>query len=112
MDAKERPATVSELYPSPWLRADDLQGRTVTVTVGRVAIEDIRQRDGETQPRAVLAFAGKRKRLILNKTQCEAMASATGSERFDDWTGATVTLRPGTAPNGKPTVIVERGDHD
>ena len=103
---------MSELYPSPWLHADDLQGRTVTVTVARVTIEDVRQRDGTTETRAVLSFVGKRKRLICNKTQCEALAESTGSEAFADWGRATVTLRPGTAPNGKPTIVIERGDHD
>ena len=43
------PKTVSELYPSPWLKADDLNGRVATVTITAVDIEDIRHNPGLTK---------------------------------------------------------------
>ena len=102
------PATVSELYPSPWLHATDLAGHRARVTIEGVSVEDIRQRDGGTAPKAVLTFAGKTKRLILNKTQCEALVECTGTERLAAWAGHSVVLTEGRAPNGKPTITIER----
>ena len=61
--------------------------------------------DGNHRASAVLAFEGKTKRLILNKTQCKQLAEITGSERFEDWVGRAVSLAPATAQNGKPTRI-------
>ncbi len=106
MDAKGRPETVSELYPRPWLRAEDLAG-PVTVTIKSVELRDFRQPDGATKPAAVLSFERATKRLILNKTQCRAIMALVGSERFADWPGHRIRLAPATAPNGRPTVSVQ-----
>ena len=95
---------VSQIYASPWLRAADLLGSTVTVTVARVSAEEVRQRDNTTSPRIIPDFASKQKRLILNKTQARSLAAALGDEAAD-WRGARITLRPGTAHNGLPTII-------
>jgi hypothetical protein len=104
--ANNFPETVSDLYPSKWLKRDDLAGRSVSVKIEAVNIETFRQPDGTSKVSAVLAFAGKSKRLICNKTQCMALVSAIGSERFSDWVGHEVMLAPATAPNGKPTIVV------
>ena len=106
MNERGKPETVGDLYPSPWLHADDLDGRRVRVTVARVDIEGIRQRDGTIQPRAVVTFEKATKRLILNKTQCQALLKVAGSERFAEWPGVTATLSEGRAPNGKPTIVI------
>ena len=106
MDARGKPETVSELFPRPWLCAADLQGRPVRVTIHRVDVEDVRQRDGSTVLKAVLTFERATKRMILNKTQCEALAELTGTERLAEWVGHSVVLSPGTAPNGKPTIVI------
>ena len=106
MITQGRPETVSELYPSPWLCAADLQGRQVRVTIHRVDAEDIRQRDGSTATKAVLTFERAQKRLILSKTQCEALATMTGSEPLPEWVGHSIVLGPGTASNGKATIII------
>ncbi len=104
--ANGRPETVSELYPSKWLKAADLNGRAVTVKITRVDVEEFRQRDGSKKLAAVLTFERARKRMILNKTQCGQMVAITGSERFADWVGHTVMLVPATAHNGKATIAI------
>lgn len=102
----KQPRTVSELYPSRWLRAADLNGRTVTVTVQRITLEELH--NPRTNQRELIAVAhfGRSKDLALNKTQCLAIADITGSEAFSDWHGRAITLRPGTARNGKPTIDI------
>ena len=102
------PQTVSELYPSKWLKAADL-ARPVTVKIEQCSFEQIyNQRAGEHEPRLVIAFTGCKKRLITNKTQCQAIAAIVGSDAFADWPGQAVTLAPGRAHNGKQTIIVSR----
>ena len=101
------PRSVSELYPSRWVKAADLNGKAVTVKVTDVMVEPVHTPGGETKTAAVLTFEGKQKRLILNKTQCRAMVAITGSEKFGDWVGAIVQLAPAKAPNGKATIAIQ-----
>ena len=100
------PKTVSELYPPKWVKAADLGGHAVTVVISGVTVESFRLPDGTQRASAVLAFEGKTKRLILNKTQCKQLVEITGSERFEEWVGRSVSLAPATAQNGKPTIAI------
>jgi hypothetical protein len=100
------PKTVSELYPSKWLKAGDLGGRAVAVTIAGVTVETFRQPDGGERAAAVLDFSRATKRLILNKTQCGQLTGVVGSERLADWPGQTIRLAPASAPNGKPTIAI------
>ena len=100
------PQTVSDLYPSRWLKADDLNGRTITLKITAVTLEPIRNpRTNKEEIKAIMDF-GRTKRLILNKTQCLAMADIARSEVFADWPETAVTLRPARAHNNKPTIII------
>jgi hypothetical protein len=106
------PKTVSELYPPKWVKAADLGGHAVTVKISDVAVESFRLPDGTHRASAVLAFEGKTKRLILNKTQCKQLVEITGSERFEEWVGRSVSLAPATAQNGKPTIAIRASHGD
>ncbi len=102
------PRSVSELFPSPWLHADDLNGRTVTVTIRQVTVESIRNpQTRKSEWKAVLDF-GRSKRLIVNKTQSLALADIANNEEFAAWSGLTISLSPAVAHNGKPTIAIQR----
>jgi len=101
---------VSDVYPDKWLRAADLQGRRVTVTVERATVEELRQVDGSHRRKVVLAFAGAKKRLPLNKTQAYAVAEIAGTEEIERWAGVRLVLAPGRAQNGKETILVESAE--
>lgn len=98
-------AKVSSIYSSPWLRADDLAGRSARVTIAHAGEEAIRQADGSTQARIVVDFVGKQKRLILNATQARSLLSIGGDDT-DDWRGVEVILSPVPSANGKATIAV------
>lgn len=101
------PTTVSELFPSRFLKAEDLKGNTVSVVISRVTMEEIHDTiNHQDTTKAVVWFEHARRGLVLNKTQALALAAATGSEIFADWIGTAVSLRPGRSPNGKPTVVI------
>jgi hypothetical protein len=99
--------TVSEIFPSKWLKAEDLRGRTVRVHVESAQIEPIRNpRTNQEEPKIVIRFHGKQKSLILNKTQAFALAAATGEEEITRWRGHEVTLSPSVAPNKMATIQI------
>ncbi len=99
-------ANVSQMAESPWLKGEDLKGRTVTVTIAGASVEPMKQADGKTENKVVVSFVGKQKKLICNITQVRAMIQATGSDDTDFWAGKQVMLSPGVSSNGKPTVVV------
>lgn len=79
---------MSEAFPSNYIRAIDLKGRDVTVTISRVVMEDI---GGDTKP--VLYFQGTSKGMVLNKTNANNIASMYGDES-DAWSGRQITVFP------------------
>jgi len=107
MNPNPNPRTVSDLFPSPWLKSEDLAGRAVVVKIVAAQVETLRQFDGTQAPKLVLTFEKATKRLIVNKTQAKRLAEVTGTEAFDAWVGHRVALKPAIAQNGKPTVGID-----
>lgn len=77
---------INSVFPSKYLKASDLQGRTVRVTISNVVVEKI----GDDQ-RPVLYFQGKEKGVVLNKTNANTIANTYGPET-DGWLGAPIEL--------------------
>lgn len=80
---------INQAFPSNFLKAADLNGKAVRVTVDTVSMEKI----GDEQ-KPVLHFVGKDKGLVLNKTNSLRIVEAVGSDDTDDWAGWSVTLYP------------------
>lgn len=96
-------AKVSEIYTSPWLRAEDLGGRTIKTKIAQAGADLIPQADGTQQERIIVNFVGKSKRLILNKTQAAALVQIAGDDT-DGWRGTELYLAPQPTSNGKLTI--------
>jgi len=80
---------IGAAFPGNYLKAADLQGKRVQVTIERVEMEDI---GGDQKP--VLHFRGKDRGLVLNKTNANAVWGINGSDDTDDWSGTTIVLYP------------------
>ena len=80
---------LDNLYPSKWLKASDLKGQTVPVTISRVLLEDI----GDDAGKPVIYFHGRDKGLVLNKTNAMSIGLVHGQET-DGWVGKTIELFP------------------
>ena len=78
---------ISQLYPSKYIKAADLQGRAVQVTIVRVEVQEIAT--GEHKP--VVYFQNKDKGLVLNKTNSQNIAVIYGDDT-DQWSGKEVEL--------------------
>ena len=77
---------ISAAFPSDYLKAADLQGRSVRVVMDRVEMKDI---GGDHKP--ILFFQGKDKGMVLNKTNANNISVAYGDDT-DDWTGKEIVL--------------------
>ena len=80
--------SINEMYPSKYLKAADLQGRNIVVTISLVEIEKI---GDDNKP--VIYFLGKTKGAVLNKTNASNIAILYGDET-EDWVGKEIVLFP------------------
>lgn len=81
---------VSEAFPSNYLKADDLCGNNTTVTIASSELEEIGQgRDQKTK--LVLSFVGKKKKMVLNKTNANTISKLYGDDT-DEWVGERIIL--------------------
>ena len=82
----------SQAFPSDYLKASDLNGKQVTVTIGRVEMVDMGQ-GKEKESKLLIHFNGKSKGLVCNKTNCTTIEKLYGDET-DGWIGKEITLAP------------------
>lgn len=82
---------IDKIFPSRYLKAADLDGREITVTIKDVKLENV----GQTKDsRPVLYFRGTNKGLVLNVTNSKRIATMVGSKDTDDWEGHRIILYP------------------
>jgi len=77
----------SDLFPSKYLRADDLDGREPVLTIAKIKKEKL----GD-QTKLIIYFKGKEKGLVINKTNCRSIEEISGSDDTDDWPGTKIKL--------------------
>ena len=80
--------TVSDAFPSNFLKAADLNNRTVKVAIDKVVFEEIGQ-NKDRKP--VVYFADVKKGLVLNKTNAEQIGAVHGQE-LEGWAGKEIEL--------------------
>jgi hypothetical protein len=89
-------ARKEDVFPSRFLKAADLGNKPITLTIASAELETLKSFDGKEQTKTVLAFKGAKKVLPLNVTNWDSVASVTGEEDSDQWSGHTVELYPDT----------------
>jgi len=82
---------IQESFPSKYLKAADLKGRTVVVTIDRVEMEPVGQ---SRDMKPVIYFAGKEKGMVLNKTNANKIMQITASPVTEEWIGHRIALYP------------------
>ena len=85
MDAN---TTIDQLFPSKWLKSSDIGSTPRTATISRIDFELIGH---EQEKKAVLSFQNTTKRMILNRTNAQILASLYGREVMS-WIGKRITL--------------------
>lgn len=79
---------INNAFPSTYLKAADLQGKSVNIAIERVQFEEL---GGEHK--LIVYFIGSDRGLVLNKTNANIIAEMHGPET-DDWHGKKITLYP------------------
>lgn len=87
---------IETAFPSKYLKAADLQGRSVRVTIRSVLMEAVGKNQDQ---KPILYFQGKDKGLCLNRTNSNTIAMIYGQET-DNWIGGEVELFPTTVEFG------------
>ncbi len=97
-------------YYKLYLKPEDLQGRTVTVKICKVYPEDHYSiKDKRELEVLVLEFEGKKRAMILNRSQADDLSRVTGEEDDEQkWVGQVVSLSPLKGYNGKQTIKVSQ----
>ncbi len=80
--------SVSETYSGAYLKAGELKGQEVPLTIATVKSHTFAE--GE-RPKLVVSFKGTDKTLVLNKTNANRIASFCG-DLTEDWPGNKVVL--------------------
>ncbi len=95
------------LFPGRFMKSGEFKGRDVTLTITGVEMEDLPQDKGGEKARGIISFTETKKKLVLNRTNGEALKALFGRDT-DDWMGKRVTFYP--APyEGDETCIRVRG---
>lgn len=81
---------INEVYSGSYLKADDLQGKRVTVRINHVSVKEF-EGDKGMDKKIILGFEGKDKCLVVNKTNAAIIAEMLG-QNTDDWIGGTIKL--------------------
>ena len=79
---------------SEYVSSSDLQGREIRVRITHVGFEEVQSPEEGAKQKLVANLQGKKKRLVLNKTNAETLAALTGSDETDRWINLEVVLYP------------------
>ncbi len=96
--AKASADHVDLMFPNRYLKAADMKGREVEMTIDSVVMETLKRSDGSEDLKPVVYFVetkdrkdADRKVLVLGKTTAAQIASLHG-KGTGGWTGKKVTL--------------------
>lgn len=92
---------INDAFPSNYLKASDLQGREVVVTITKVVFEAVGR---EKEMKAVIYFEGKQKGVVLNKTNAKKIIEISGSAITEEWAGVQIKIYPTETEFGGETV--------
>ena len=78
---------INEAFPSNYLKASDLQGRSISLHISHVNQEEI----GKGENKLICYFQGKQKGMVLNKTNANNISLLYGPETTE-WAGKEIVL--------------------
>jgi hypothetical protein len=93
-----------QLYPGRFIKAGELLGKKVTLTVTDIAHEELVGDDGKPSTKVTLSFKETPKRHVCCKTNAICMREMFG-RKLPEWKGKRVTFFPDTW-NGEPAIRV------
>jgi len=77
---------IGNIYGTKYLKATDIK-KPITVTITAVELSELKG-----QEKIICSFEELKKQLVLNATNANSIAEATGSSDTDNWPGQKITL--------------------
>lgn len=84
---------VKEMFPSKYVKGEDLKGPTV-VTIARVESEEMYKPGVGQVTGYVLYFQEGKKGIVLSRVLAQQIAQVLKCDDTDDWKGKRITLYP------------------
>jgi len=94
---------MSLMFPSDFVKADDLDGKDATKTIKAVTMDELTMAGGRKETKPVIRFSDAEKKLVLNKTNASTIAGMYGNET-DNWVGKKITMFPTETTFGSETM--------
>lgn len=86
---------LNDLFPSKFVRGEDLGGKSFTVTIARLAAERMRPNAGSPEVEKFVLYTHEgHKGIILSRTLARQITQATGCEDTDQWPGKRIVIYP------------------
>ena len=104
MATQQKPVEYDQLYPGRFIKAGELLGRKVTLTIADVDLEELMGEDNKPKQKATLTFKETPKQLVMCKTNGISIKAMFGT-KLAEWIGKRVTLFPDTW-NGEPCIRI------
>lgn len=83
---------ISTLFPTRYAAGSDLQGKTPTLAIARVLLEQMHPQPGApAESKPVIYFTGAQRGIILTPTLARQIAELHGDDT-DTWTGHKIQL--------------------
>jgi hypothetical protein len=105
-----KPTVFDQLYPGRFIKAGELLGKKVTLTIRDVEMEELQGDDGVKKAKALVAFVESPKMLVLCKTNGVCIREMFGKQ-LADWNGKRITIfediwngEPATRVWGSPDI--------
>lgn len=88
-----KPVDWDELYPARFLKAGELKGKRVTLTIADVDTDMLVSDDGKEKIKGFLTFKESPKQVVLNKTNGLCLRTMFG-RKLSEWLGKRIILFP------------------
>ncbi len=99
----KKPVDWDELYPGRFIKAGELNGKKVTLTISDVDTEEL-VGDKGPKVKGIISFERTPKKLALNRTNGTCLREMFG-RKLSDWVGKRVVLYPAEW-NGEPCIRI------
>ncbi len=100
----KKPTVFDQLYAGRFLKAGELLGKKVTLTISDFDLEELQGDDGAKKAKAIISFKETEKKLVACKTNGLCIRDMFGKELVN-WVGKRITIFEDTW-NGEPCIRV------
>jgi len=100
----KKPTVFDQLYAGRFLKAGELLGKKVTLTISDVDLEELQGDDGAKKAKAIISFTETEKKMVSCKTNGVCIKEMFGKE-LKNWLGKRITIYEDVW-NGEPCIRV------